>query len=265
MQRQTPFFREAGTGPGVVCLHANASTSSQWRALMESLAAKFHVLAADSFGAGKSPAWPTEHPVSLQDEVALLEPVFARAGDPYVLVGHSYGGAVALVAAVTQPHRVRALALYEPTLFALLDAQCPPPNDADGIRRAVASAAAALDAGDPAGAAEYFIDFWMGEGTWDQTPDARKEPIAASVTNVRGWARALFNEPTPLAAFSTLNIPVLYMMGKDSPASSRGVGRLLTQVLPQVEVVEFEGMGHMGPITHPQIVNEAIYHFLERG
>ena len=30
-----PFFREAGTGPGVVCLHANASTSGQWRGLME--------------------------------------------------------------------------------------------------------------------------------------------------------------------------------------------------------------------------------------
>jgi hypothetical protein len=29
MQAQQPFFREAGDGPGVVCLHANASTSSQ--------------------------------------------------------------------------------------------------------------------------------------------------------------------------------------------------------------------------------------------
>jgi pimeloyl-ACP methyl ester carboxylesterase len=33
MQQPTPFFRELGAGPGVVCLHANASSSSQWRAL----------------------------------------------------------------------------------------------------------------------------------------------------------------------------------------------------------------------------------------
>ena len=263
MQLPIPFFREVGSGPGVVCLHSNASTSSQWQKLMEFLAPKFHVLAADSFGAGKSPAWPTDRLVSLQDEVTLLEPVFVRAGDPYALVAHSYGAAVALIAAVLQPRRIRTLALYEPTLFALLDAESPPPNDADGIRGAVAAAATALDAGELFGAAECFIDFWMGKGTWARTPESRKGPISASVINIRGWARALFNEPTPLAAFSKLNVPVLYMMGRDSPASSRSVGRLLMRVLPQVQVVEFNGMGHMGPITHPEVVNQAISRFLE--
>ena len=84
------------------------------------------------------------------------------------------------------------------------------------------------------------------------------------MTNLPSWFRALSNEPTPLRAFSALHVPVLYMMGSESPASSRGVGRLLTRVLPQVEVVEFPGLGHMGPITHPQIVNAAIVRFLER-
>jgi pimeloyl-ACP methyl ester carboxylesterase len=259
-----PYFREAGAGPGVVCLHSNASTSGQWRALMEALAPKFHVLAADSYGAGKSPPWPMDRQVVLRDEVALLEPVFARAADPFALVGHSYGAAVALIAAVTQPRRVRALALYEPTLFALLDAASPPPNDADGIKGAVARASAALDAGDADLAAGHFIDFWMGKGSWARTPEARKPPIATSVANIRGWAHALMKEPTPLAAFRALKVPVLYMTGSESPASSRGVARILTRALPQVEVVEFEGMGHMGPITHPDTVNEAICSFLER-
>lgn len=264
MQPQLPFFRELGTGPGVVCLHSNASSSSQWRALLESLEPRFHAIAADSFGAGKSPPWPADRQVSLRDEVALLEPVFARAGDPHALVGHSYGAAIALVAAAARPQRVRALALYEPTLFSLIDADGPPPNDADGIRNAVASAAAALEAADPDAAARHFIDYWMGAGTWDQTPEPRKGPITASIVNVRGWAQALLGEPTPLAAFAALDIPVLYMLGKDSPTSARGVGLRLTRVLPRVEVVEFDGLGHMGPITHPQVVNEAILRFLER-
>jgi pimeloyl-ACP methyl ester carboxylesterase len=42
------------------------------------------------------------------------------------------------------------------------------------------------------------------------------------------------------------------------------VARLLTRVLPRVEVVEFAGLGHMGPVTHPEVVNEAIRRFLER-
>ena len=42
------------------------------------------------------------------------------------------------------------------------------------------------------------------------------------------------------------------------------VARLLAPVLPRVQVVEFEGLGHMGPITHPEIVNRTICRFLEQ-
>ncbi len=65
MDKPEPFVREAGTGPGVVCLHANASSSSQWRGLMEQLSPAFHVLAVDSYDSGKSPAVavrPGHHP-----------------------------------------------------------------------------------------------------------------------------------------------------------------------------------------------------------
>jgi pimeloyl-ACP methyl ester carboxylesterase len=259
-----PFFREAGAGPGIVCLHASASTSSQWRPFMDAFADRFRVLAPDLLGAGRSAAWPADRHVSLQDEAALLEPVFARAGDPCAVVAHSYGAAVALVAAATEPRRFRALAVYEPTLFTLLDAEFPPPNDADCFRRTLDHASAALDAADPDRAARCFVDYWAGEGTWAQTPDSRKEAIATAVTNIRGWAAAVLNEPTPLSAFAKLDIPILYMMGKESPPSARGVGRLLTRVLPRVQVVEFEGVGHMGPVTHPGVVNDAIVRFLEQ-
>jgi pimeloyl-ACP methyl ester carboxylesterase len=259
-----PFYREAGAGPGVVCIHSNASTSGQWRGLMELLSPKFRVLAPDSYGSGKSPEWPSDREIRIRDEVALLEPVFARAGSPMVLVGHSYGAAVALLAALDNPRRVRALALYEPTLFAVIEETGRSPNDADGIRDAVAAASAALDEGNRDAAAGHFIDYWMGPGSWQQTPDQRRPPIAASVVNVRRWKHALFTEPTPLAAFRALDVPVLYMTGKRSTASAHGVARLLTKALPNVQTVEFDKLGHMGPITHPDPVNEAIVRFLER-
>jgi pimeloyl-ACP methyl ester carboxylesterase len=259
-----PFFREAGTGPGVVCIHSNASTSAQWRGLMDFLAPRFRVFAPDSYDAGKSPHWPSDRVIHLRDEVGLIEPVFTRAGSPLALVGHSYGAAIALIAALANPGRVRALALYEPTLFGLLDAETPAPNEADGIRNVVAEAGVALDAGNRDAAAERFIDYWTAPGTWSRTPEQRKLPIATSVTNVRRWGHALFTEPTPLRAFRSLDAPVLYMAGKRSPRSAHGVARLLVNALPHVEVVEFENVGHMGPVTHPDLVNEAIGQFLER-
>ncbi|RYY94001.1 MAG: alpha/beta hydrolase, partial [Comamonadaceae bacterium] len=186
------------------------------------------------------------------------------AGAPLALVGHSYGAAIALIAALANPARVRAIALYEPTLFALLDAAQPAPNDGDGIRTAVIDAGSALDAGDTDAAARHFIDYWMGAGSWARTPDARKAPIAASVRNVRRWGHALFTEPAPLAAFRALDVPVLYMVGRRSTASAHGVARLLTQALPRVQVRTFDDLGHMGPVTHPEVVNEAVSQFLEQ-
>ncbi len=264
MERIQPFFREAGAGLGVVCLHANASTSGQWRALMELLAPEFRVLAPDLYGSGQSPEWPSDRVINLLDEVAFIEPVLQIAGRPTALVGHSYGAAVALIAAIANPGRVGALALYEPTLFSLIEADSPPPNDADGIREVLAEASISLDADDREGAAERFIDYWMGTGSWEQTPEQRRAPIAASVSNIRRWGHALLTEPTPLAAFEALDVPVLYMVGKRSPASSRGVARKLAGALQRVEVMEFEGLGHMGPVTDPGPVNDAIARFLEQ-
>lgn len=263
MSRPEPWFREAGSGPGVVCIHANAGTSGQWRALMDMLAPQYHVFAPDSYGSGKSPPWPAPRMMQLRDEVDLLQPVFAKAGTPLALVGHSYGAAVALIAAITHPNRVRALALYEPTLFAVIDAESPPPNAADGIRDTAKRAGAMLDAGNPAAAAELFIDYWMHPGAWQQTPASRKPMIAASAANLPHWAHALFSEPTPLAAFRALDFPVLYMTGKQSTPAALAVARLLTGVLPRVEVVEFEGLGHMGPVTDPDTVNPVIARFLD--
>jgi pimeloyl-ACP methyl ester carboxylesterase len=52
------------------------------------------------------------------------------------------------------------------------------------------------------------------------------------------------------------------MVGKRSTRSAHAVARLLAKALPRVELVEFEDLGHMGPITHPDPVNEVIGQFL---
>ena len=258
-----PYFREAGAGQGVVALHSNASVSAQWLPLMTLLSTRYHVLAPDTLGAGRSPAWPLDRTATLQDEVALLEPVFIRAGSPFWLVGHSYGAAIALIAALARPHSISGLVLYEPVLFSLLEEESPGQEALHGIRDAVADAAAAIDAGNPAAAAQRFIDYWMGDGAWSRFPAARQGAVAASMSNVRQWGRVLMEERTPLQAFRQLDVPVLLMSGESSPASSRGVARLLTDAMPSVVRVDFPGLGHMGPVTHPEEVNDTIAGFIE--
>ena len=264
MHTTLPHVRESGAGIGVVCLHANASSSAQWRPLMERLAPRARVVAPHLYGSGGSPEWPSDTVITLADELALLRPVLADAGSPFVLVGHSYGAAVALLAALAERKRLAALVVYEPTLFALIDADAAPPNDADGIRDAVRDAGQALDDADLDGAARRFIDYWSGAGSWDRIPEHRKPALAASISKIRRWGHALFGEPTPLAAFAALDLPVLVLSGGRSTASARGVVERLARVLPRAEYVEFAELGHMGPVTDPATVDPVIAGFLER-
>lgn len=231
---------------------------------MDMLAPNYRVIAVDSYGAGKSPQWQGDRAICLHDEVELIKPVIDQLGESFTLIGHSYGAAIALIAAMGYLDRIRELVLYEPTLFALLDAESPQPNDADGIREVVVDAVRALEQRDSDSAARRFIDYWMGPGSWDHMPERTRAAIATSIIDISGWRDALFGEPTPLRAIAELEIPVLYMIGKQSPSSSLGVARLLTRALKRVEVVEFEELGHMGPVTHPAIVNETILRFLEQ-
>jgi pimeloyl-ACP methyl ester carboxylesterase len=263
MPSARPYFRESGAGPAVVCLHASASSSAQWRAFMERLSPRYRVIAVDLYGSGRTPAWPGDRPMRLDDEVALLEPVFRAAGDRFHLFGHSYGGAVALKAAFLGRSRVMSLALYEPVLFSALMADAPESPAAREIRAVRDDTLRLTDRGDLHAAAARFIGYWMGEGAWAAVPDDRKPALAAAMGSVTPQWHAAFNEHTPLHAFAALDMPTLLMTGSASAASARAVARLLTCMLPRVRDEDLDGVGHMGPVTHPDRVNPLVERFLD--
>ena len=263
MQPQAPFFREAGAGPSVVCLHSSASSSGQWRALMDRLAGRFRVIAVDLYGSGKTVAWPQDQPMLLDDEIALLRSVFRAAGDRFHLIGHSYGGAIALKAALTHQDRLTSLVLYEPVLFSVLMANA---SQSDAAREIVAvrdDTIRLVDEGDLNASAERFVDYWTGDGAWAAIPEPRRPAIAEAIRAVKPEWHAVFHESTPLAAFAEINVPTLLLTGTSSKASALAVARLLTKVLPRVRVQEIEGVGHMAPVTHPERINPLIERFLE--
>jgi pimeloyl-ACP methyl ester carboxylesterase len=231
---------------------------------MDRLACRFRTLAVDLYGSGKTPMWPGHRPLTLADEVALLAPLFARAGERYHLVGHSYGGAVALGAALAEPGRVDSLVLFEPVLFSLLIAEDPTQPAVQEIAAVRDDTVAALEREDLHASGARFVDYWMGAGTWAAMPEPRREALALAMESVKAEWDAAFREPTPLSAFAALDVPVLVITGSDSPASSRGVARLLTKTLPRVTAIEMEGVGHMGPVTHPDRVNALIERYLTR-
>ncbi len=252
--------REPGpqAATSLVCLHASASSGRQWQALQRRLTGRYQVLSPDLYGSGNSSPWSAERELALADEVASLEPVFEAAGESFHLIGHSYGGAVAVRAALTFPGRFRSLILIEPVLFGLLLTEEP---DRPATREIIAlcqHTRTAVELGALDSAARRFIDYWMGPGTWADMPPQRRATVAQAMPGVRSQWSAIFAEATSLSAYASLDLPTLYLVGSQSPASARSVARLLTQTLPDVTTGALEGVGHMAPVTHPEMVNAVI-------
>jgi pimeloyl-ACP methyl ester carboxylesterase len=89
-------FRALGRGEPVVLLHGGGGSSRQWNALVSALSDRFSCYAPDFYGHGSSPAWPDSRPPSLDDYAAIVGAIADLISEPFHLVGHSHGGAVAI-------------------------------------------------------------------------------------------------------------------------------------------------------------------------
>jgi pimeloyl-ACP methyl ester carboxylesterase len=247
----------------VICLHSSASSSTQWSSLTQRLECRFRVVAPDLWGEGRTAPWPGSSAMRLDDAVDLLGPVLSQAGDRFHLVGHSFGGAVALKTALRFPDRVATLALYEPVLFSSL-VRCAPTGMAtreimsvrDDTTRLVA-------AGMLEEAAARFVDYWVGSGSWSATPPERRSRLATAMRAVIPEWDAAFDDPVEEVDLRALRMPVLLLRGSNTTVAARAVATLLAETISDAEVVRIDDAGHMGPLTHHAQVGPLIEAFLD--
>lgn len=89
-------FLEAESGPMVMLVHPSVSGARMWGRLMDDLKVDFHVRAVNLYGYGRTPPWPSDAPLSLDDQARLVETALPTNADTVCLVGHSFGGSVAM-------------------------------------------------------------------------------------------------------------------------------------------------------------------------
>jgi len=260
----TAFIDSADKGDQVICLHSSMSSSRQWEGLMHRLQHSYRVTALDLHGYGHGPELTAETAFSLDREVEILATVVDQVDGPIHLVGHSYGGAVAIKAAQAYGQRIRSLTLYEPVVFsALFSVSADQPASVE-VSRLIEDIQGAYRCGDLFHAAQRFIDYWSGPGTWETIPFQKKLGLSKKIPVVLENFEALVSEPNALAGLASIQILTLYLSGRESPASVQVISELLIQRLPSVDAYQFPDLGHMGPITHSAIVNDRIEGFIQR-
>ena len=234
--------RRGESGSPVLCLHSGGFSSRQWKRLADLLEPTHRVLLPDLIGYGASSPLPPGSPWNYRDD---LPPLFELLTEPMHLVGHSYGGLLALQHALALPDRVLSLSLYEPVAFGILAAD---------------DKAGAFEARDYDGEPwlEGFVDWWQGAGAWSHMAAEARAAFVAVGWKVYREVVTLVVDATDRATYATIAAPTLIMTGGQSPEIEQRVCRALQAVLPHATLETFATLGHMGPITNAKEVNARI-------
>jgi len=249
------FSSPSGSTPEVmIALHCSASSGRQWDAYPKLLPRGTSLVAPELMGYRPGEKWASGTPVSLEAEARRLGPLlFSQSGGVH-LVGHSYGGSVALQMALLWPDRIKTLTLFEPVRFALLLAD----RDHEAIGQAIVGVGRRIGwhvlSGRLEEAAALFVDYWSGPGAWESLPVSRRRAVTERMHKVRAEFEALFADTVPAWTYGTLKMPVRLITGSTSPLPARKVVDIIARECAQAQVVRLDGVGHMGPISNASLV-----------
>lgn len=231
------FAVETGpeAAPLVLLVHGSMDRSGGFAKVTRLLAERYRVVRYDRRGYARSA--DIEGPFTMADQVADL--VGVLAGRPAHVVGHSYGGDVALAAAQHRPDLVRSVGVFEPPL-----AWLPwwPAGTAGGQAVAEAGRAGAE------AAAERFLRRMLGDHTWELLPGGtRAERLAEGVALVGELADLRAHAPFDPAA---VTVPVVVGRGElAAPHHTQATVQLASWFATSPIVVE--GAGHGAHRSHP--------------
>jgi lipase len=250
-------WREAGGGEPALLLHCGLAHSGAFGPLMARLGDRLAMRALDLPGHGGTD-WDPDRDIqdqALEDARAML----AETGPAHV-IGHSFGGTVALRLGVEAPGLVRSLTLIEPVMFAFLaDAGHP------GYEAEIAAEGPfhdAVRAGDWAAAAEAFLGRWGAGPPRDASQAAYvlglMPFVAESGPGLGDPARAKVRT----ANLARVVCPILLVAGTESPPIIGTILDAIAAARPDARRVVVAGAGHMAPVTHPEAVSGALRDFL---
>ena len=256
----------------LIFLHANGFNALTYRAILEPLADRAHILAVDMRGHGRSTletrtegrrSW-----LDLRDDLLALLEVMDIAD--VVMAGHSMGGAVSIFAAADAPRRVRRLTLLDPVMVPRRDPSgapdIPSPLVAGALKRRAVfpSRQAALETYRGRSAfktwsdemladyvADGFFDLPTGEVALACRPEWESSSFAAQDQDVWGAV------PRTLCPIAILRAEI------ESTCRLEG----MTQAQPadgRVTIETIAGAGHFLPMERPDLCRAALAAALER-
>ncbi len=254
-------YRDEGSGPPLVLIHANFGSLLSWDGWVDSLKDQHRVLRFDLTGHGLTGPDPSGD-YSLERSVKLTERFVDALGlTRFSIGGTSIGGTIAMHYAAAHPERVERLILLSPGALEGRSQQRAGrsvPRIANILEyitpRALATYMLKSRFGDPGKVDDKLIDQWYE--MW-----LREGQRAAILARLRTYSSADLGTVT-----AAIRVPTLILWGEKNPQAPVAQAEELRKMLvnaPSVQVITFPGVGHMAADEAGPVIARDVRTFLD--
>jgi pimeloyl-ACP methyl ester carboxylesterase len=252
-----------GQGQTLVLVHGALGDYRQWDSIAKRLQPHFRVVAVS-----RRFHWPNNPPTSTvdysveshrDDLLALLKSI----AEPVHLVGHSYGAAVALSAALADPSIARTLTLIEPPLPNLVSASAPELAEENASRAAMVVALRAQVAAGKDETATLTLFDWAqgGPGGFAALAEACRRQLLEN-SNTIGPTYATPPPRYTCSQLTRLSMPTLILSGADTRPFYRRSAQAAAACIPESQWGFIRDARHMVIVENPDVTAAAMLDFL---
>lgn len=265
----TLYYEEHGDGPPILLLHGLGESTFTWHEIAPRLAERHRVIALDLKGFGRSDK-PADEAYGADDQAALVsEFLIARDLDAVTVVGHSFGGTVALRTALADgirgTTRVRRIAVIGAPALPRSTARHLDLVKMPGLPDMVAQAlspemlARILLSEAMGGDAALSEEMVEGYAAPYRDPEAMQAFLITARTIVKEeGAKAIAKR------YRAIRQPVLVLWCRKDPIVPLRAGRRLAVALPSAKLEILEGCHHLPQHERPDAVVGELQKFLAR-
>ncbi|GJL80804.1 MAG: esterase [marine bacterium B5-7] len=241
-------YQESGEGPAILFVPGSFSTPMAWRGVQKHLPPHYRFVGTSLCGYGETEETRTLDDLGMHHQTRVIEAVAEKINAPVHLVGHSFGGTIALATALCGNIDVLSIATFEANPLAVMRERSQT-GLYETTRRMSEEFESAYRAGER-DAAKRIIDFWGGKYSFRNMPEAVQEYCRASTyANVLDW-RTAFRFEASMADYAGLNTPVLLVRGASANAAMVEITDALSDSLDNCRTAIVDGASHFLITTH---------------
>ncbi len=243
------YFVQEGKGEPIVFVHGSYATTSTWKKMVAHLAKTHHCISIKLPGHCGTPDPEDFANPSIETELEIIESVVAEVTEqPIHLVGHSYGGVVALAQALKGSLSIEQLTLFEPVAvwsLELLNDKAMMSCVDDFLEKYYQDTSNKVPY-----ACGQVIDFWGGGNEFEMLPTFIKDTMALlQDNNLRHW-KVCTQVNHSRSELMNLSVPTRIVCGSRSNQVAHAIVSHLTEQLPYSKQYEIEGASHSLVTSH---------------